>query len=354
MPYISNVYPGNAVNYEIQNGELQWFAYNYHNNKPWNNPLEELGDKRENKQQRIWTKDKFIIIEEGKAPIERPHPFGFVPVIPQGFIFPSDENSIVGQTPFFTLSNMIIFANNMQSVADMEIIKHGTSVLLVHEDGVSSQNTEVDAEGKVKTKLQDVQGYNKYVYGGENPPTYLVKDLQAVDKANSQADYYFNAAIQNERTLQSIFHKRDTVRESGVTKDYDSEPTRAGLRATAEDLEQWCKKVLNMSARMLGREDLVDSFICEFPESYILTKTLNEKFDEIGKMIKTQYPSITGIKEIYKSITPDIAHDSTVRDTINKEIDTAEISIDPEKDLQDEIDKEMNSESEKVNDAEDK
>jgi len=259
---------------------------------------------------------------------------------------PSDENTILGLTPFFTTSNYIIYANQLQSIADMELFKFGNSLLLVHEDGISAQNTEIDSNGIAKTKIQDAAGYNKYVYGGDNKPEYLTKDLGAIDKSNSQADYYFNLAIQNERTLQSIFHKRDTVRESGITKDYDSEPTRAGLRATAEDLEQWCKNVLNMAARMLNREDLVDSFVCEFPESYILTKSLNEKFDEIGKMLKTSYPSVTGIKEIYKSITPDIAHNSTIRDKINKEIEIADISIDPDKEIQDAVNKEMNAEKE--------
>lgn len=345
-PYVSNIYPGNAVNYEIENGDLKWFAYRYNYIKPWEDPLVPMKEQRLEKQTRIWTRDQFIVVDEKNNTYTRNHNFGFVPVIYQSFIQPNEDGTIIGQTPFFTSSNMIIFANNMQSVGDMEIIKHGTSVLLVHEDGVSSMNTEVDDKGEVRTKLQDAPGFNKYVYGGEREPRYLTKDLAAVDKANSQADYYFNAAIQNERTLQSIFRKRDTVRESGITKDYDSEPTRAGLRATAEDLESWCKKVLNMAARMLGRDDLIDSFTCEFPESYIITKTLNEKFDEIIKMLESRYPSVTGIKEAYKSLTPDIAHNSDVREVINKEIDDAEIDIETEKEILDEVNKEMEDEAE--------
>lgn len=341
-PYTSNIYPGNVLNYEIVNGDLVWFAYKYPYHEPWLDPLSQPPPYNGKDETRIWTQTQFIRIVQGEAPVLRDHKFGFVPVVYQSFILPPDETSIIGISPFFDSSNMIIYANNMQSVADMELFKHGSSVLLVQEDSVNSLNTEVDEDGVARTKTQDSAGYNKYVYSGEQAPEYLTKDLEAVDKASTRAKDLFMDAIQNERTLQSIYKKRDTVRESGETKVYDAEPTNAGLRATSQDLESWCTKVLNMSARMLGREELVDSFVCEFPDRYIVGKSADEKFKRIEHMIKTQYPSETGMREAYKSLTPEIAHDNAMREIINKEIENADINVDYEG----EIEQEMKAEQE--------
>jgi hypothetical protein len=216
----------------------------------------------------------------------------------------------------------------MQSVGDMEIYKHGTSVLTMKADAVSNQNTEVDGRGTPQTKLFDATGKNMLLYEGDTPPAYLVKDLVAVEKAYDRASGLFADAIQNERTMQSIFKKRDTVRESGNTKDYDAEPARAALRATAEDLEICCKKILNMVARLLGQEKATDGLVCEFPESFILTEKFSEKLDEIAKAVTAKYPSATGMREMYKALTPSVAHNEQMRIQIDKEIDDAPINVD--------------------------
>ena len=341
-PYITNIYPGDVLNYEIVNGELEWFAYKYCYSPPWLDPTGPQPVKSTDKiQTRIWTKSQFIIVEAGGSVKTFNHKFGFVPIVYQPFFLSSDSSSILGITPFFASSNMIIFANNLKSVADMELIKHGTSVLMMNADAFSSINTETDGKGNTKIKKQDPQGYNILTYEGEVPPQYLVKDLQAVDKANAQANEYFMAAIQNERSLQSIFHKRETVRESGETKAYDAEPARAGLRATSQDLESLTRKTLNMVARMLGREDLVDSFTVQFPERFILTKTLEEKLDGVGKMFECKYPSVTGIKETYKAMTPDIVNDDEKRIVVDKEIEEAVITINTDEEIRKEVEAEM-------------
>lgn len=339
-PYLANIYPGNIINYEIVNGELIWIAYYMPYAAPWLNPLEKppaIGGKTEI---RVWTQnDYYVIRNNAVVPDEHiNHNFGFVPVVYQQFIAPPDDSSIIGISPFFTSSNLIIYANNMQSVGDMELFKHGSSVLLVHEESINNMNSEIDETGIPKTKLQDAKGYNKYVYSGENAPRYLTKDLNAVGIANRQADHYFMAAVQNERSLQSVSSKRETVRESGETKVYDAAPARAALRATAQDLEKWCIKVLNMAARLYGREDLINSFTCEFPDRYIISNSAEEKFKRIEQMIKTKYPSVTGMKEAYKSLTADIAHDDAARAIINTEI---EENTNLEMSIQEEIDNQI-------------
>ena len=347
-PYLCNIYPGNVLNYEVVDGRLVWFAYKCPYKEPWIDPLRPQPAGSLNTEIRIWTLNEYYVIRGGQLVEDeiRVHNFGFVPVVYQSFILPPDNNSIVGISPFFTSSNLIIYANNMQSVADMELFKHGSSVLLVQENAVSSVNTEVDEKGVPHTKIQDARGYNKYVYSGEHPPQYLTKDLQAVDKANKQAEGYFLAAVQNERTLQSVSTKRATVRETGVTKTFDSEPARAALRATAKDLEAWCVKVLSMTARLLGQDQLVDSYICEFPDRFIIGNSADDKFKRVFYMLKTKYPSETGMKEAYKALTPDIAHDNRVRDVINTEIESADVEVYNEDEVQKEVDKEMSADVE--------
>lgn len=334
-PYLSNIWPGNVLNYELKNGELEWFAYKYCYYPSWQDPLSPPPSESVD-QVRIWTRNAFIVIS-GDNIQTYPHNFGFVPVVYQSFILPPDESSVVGITPFFASSNMIIFANNMQSVADMEIIKHGTSVLLVNDNAVNNQNTEVDGKGVAKSKMNDAAGMNMYIYSGETPPEYLIKELGAVDKANNQAQYYFNAAIENERSLQSIQKKRETVRESGETKEYDAEPARAAIRATAEDVEEWCKKILTMAANLYGQEQAVDELVCEFPENYIVTGAFNEKLDQLKKMKDAGYPSQTGMKESFKSLTPNIAHNQDIRTVIDNEIQAAEINVDADKKINEEV-----------------
>lgn len=344
-PYICNVYPGDVINYELIDGELEWFAYRYIYCPEWPDPTQPAPKEKGMMQTRIWTRTEFIVCESSGKVLRFPHKFGFVPVVYQSFFLPTDNSSILGITPFFATSNMIIFGNNLMSVADLELIKHGTSVLMMKSDAFGAMNVEVTGKGEAKIKKQDPQGYNILTYEGEVEPKYLVKDLQAVEKANTQAAYYFQSAIENERSLQSIFKKRDTVRETGPSRAFDAEPARAGLRATAEDLESWCRKVLNMAARMLGREALVDSFIVKFPERFILTKTLEEKLAQIKLMTEVNYPSITGRKESFKSLTPDIVHDTESREKVNKEIDDADIKLegDDEKEIMKQVNKELES-----------
>lgn len=341
-PYITNIWPGDVVNYELIDGRLKWFAYQCNYFPPWTDPLSPptttTGD---GKEIRIWTDSQFIVTDGVNVINKFNHNFGIVPVVYQSFMLPTDHSSILGQSPFFMSSNMIIMANNIMSVADMELLKHGNSLLLMHDEAISPANQEIDERGNTKTKIVDRTGYNKLVWSGEHPPEYLIKDLGSIDKAKDQANFYFSAAIENERSLQSIFHKRDTVRESGETKEYDAEPARAALRATAQDLESWCKKVLNMAAILLNRQNLVNSFKCEFPERYILSERATEKFDKIKSAIDANYPSITGRKEMYKALTPDIAHDSEVRTKINQEIDAAEIDLRTPDQIDAEIKKEL-------------
>jgi hypothetical protein len=96
-----------------------------------------------------------------------------------------------------------------------------------------------------------------------------------------------------------------------------------------------------MVALLFDRDNLVDSYICEFPQRYILSKTVDEKFAQIKLAIENKYPSITGLREMYHSVTPDIAHDDKKRADIDKEIEKADITVNTDEEIRKEVEAEM-------------
>jgi len=352
LPYITNISPASVWNYEIIDGVMQWFAYKVIYKPRWEDPTQDPPQVK--KEFRIWTRDELIIKDSDTDKIvsRTPHNFGFVPVIYQSFFLPPEDNTIIGIAPFFTTSNLIIMANNMKSVADMELTKFGNSVLLVNEQAISSMNNEVDELGESHVKLHDTKGWNQYIYHGEIPPQYLTKELNSIDKADTRAEMYFQWAIDNEKTMRSVMKKGATgqdLSESGIAKSFDAMPVLAGLRSTASDLESWCNKVLLMVYRVMNLGDpekAKDTYTCEFPKTFdIAQTTLSERLKEVGEMYAINYPSETGIKEALKKITPQISTNKDTADMINEEIDESDVGGDAEAKMQKEILAEINNAS---------
>ena len=342
-PYINNISPLNVRNFSVVNGELEWFAYDHLYRPIWADPTKKTPVSK--KQIRIWTKESFHIVEEGQLKETFKHNFGFVPVVYQAFFLPIDTTSIIGITPFFASSRYIIWANNVGFVGDFEITKHGNSVLLAHENALSSMSMQVTPEGEPVSKLQDARGLNMFVWNGEHKPEYLVKDLESVDKSSDLADDYFKAAVDNERSMRSVLKKGvggHDVAESGIAKMVDMAPIMAGLRATSEDLQSWCIKVLDMVARIM---DVEPNYTCEFPRKFdIGMKMFEQQLDEIVKMKKVSYPSEIGMKEKYKALTPGITQNTDKQAEIDAEVDAADVSTESMGQLEREIDADINIE----------
>ena len=335
MPYITNISPLNVLNYEFVNGEMIWFAYKREYSEPWIDPTMDAPECK--KQICIWTKTDFIVSEDGQVKEITPHNFGIVPVVYQSFFLPPDEDTIVGITPFFTSSNLIIFANNMKSIADMELAKHGNSVLLCHEQGISAMNMETDSGGTPRTKLQDAAGFNVYVWHGEKPPAYLTKDLAAVTIADDRAQMYFAWAIDNEKSMRSIMKagaSGEDIAESGISKTFDAAPVLASLTATSQDLESWTKKVLSMIAKILNVDK--SEYVVEFPSRFdIAQRELEKRLADIKTMTEIGYPSDRGLRTAWKRLTAELTPNAEEQEEINKEIDAA--ILDSEKNMDNEL-----------------
>lgn len=340
MPYLNNISPLSVLNFEMANNELIWFAYKVTHRPIWENPTSKMPDPQD--QIRIWTKDSMVILSNGEQIDEIPHTFGFVPVIIQSFFLPPDEDTVIGVAPFFNSSNQIIVANNMKNVSDQELRKHGGSLLLMHEQGLSDTNIEVDPAGNPHGKSQDPEAFNIFTWSGEHKPEYLVKDLQSVEMARNSYKDYLIEAVENERTMKSILKKGidgGDLAESGIAKAMDSMPIQASLKSTADDLQTWSIKVLGMVSEMLNADPVRFDYNVEFPKHFEFgNKIFNERLDEIAKMQNIGYPSVTGMKEALKSMTENITGNTELIEQINTEIDNSDF----EDEITKEVDKEIN------------
>jgi hypothetical protein len=345
-PYLQNISPLNVLNWSITGNEFEWFAYNRTHCEPWIDPTTTIPN--ETIQTKIWTRNELITVEHGNIVKRYAHNWGFVPVVVQSFFKTPDDTGLIGQCPFMTTSNLLIMANNLLSIANMELFKHGNSILLMHEEAVSAMNMQVSGNGDASTKFHDQQGLNQLVWHGEKIPQYLTKELQAVTTSNQQADFYFKSAVDNERTMRSILKRGASgidIAESGAAKAFDAAPILAGLQSTSEDLQEWTNKVLKMVSRLYGEDET--AFKCEYPHKFdIIESSMSTTLDDIAKMQSTRYPSEEGMRIAWKKITPDLTVNADEQEEINAEID-ASVTVNPEQAIMDQVSKEMNYEKEK-------
>ena len=321
MPYLTNIAPLAVQNYEFVNGVLQWFAYNSIYRKPWINPMSKPEPAINVKC--IWTRDSFIVSTNDGAEIDElsfAHNWGFVPVIIQASFLPTPGN-IIGVSAFETSSNQIIQSNNYLNLIQQELYKHGSSLLMFPEEAMTAQNQGHDEHGESTLKTQD-KG-STLPYAGEISPEYLTKDLQ-VDAMMRMAEFYMQAAIENERDLKSIIKKGTdgaVVQQSGFAKMLDREPLEANLAGLAEDLEHYSQKVFGMVSELLSVEN--DAFI-QFDKNFDI-RGFAQKLDDIERMKKVSYQKVseTGIKEAFKGLTAEITSDDEKISAINSEIDAS-------------------------------
>jgi hypothetical protein len=80
-----------------------------------------------------------------------------------------------------------------------------------------------------------------------------------------------------------------------------------------------------MAAAML--DESTDKISVEYEKQYDI-KSFETKLENLKKFVTDikGYPSITGKREMYKSITEGITEDAEIAGTINNEIDTADVS----------------------------
>ncbi len=322
-PYINYINPANVLNWEMQNGEFVWFAYEAYSRLPWLDPTQKAP--RGQKETHIWDKEK-LSIYRGNATAEiKPHEYGFVPIIYQAAYCGSDNN-IVGDSTFFTTAKLIFSAMNFMTCANMELLKFSSSLLMFPQNAICAENSTVDDNGKTVLKRQ--YDDTVIVYSGEKEPGFLTKDLDSIPAAVNQYKIYMAQAIDNEKSAKSLGKAGvdgADIAQSGIAKAIDRDPIEANIVSTATDCEALHRKILNMAAKML--EETTEKISVEYEKKYDI-KSFETKLENLKKFVTDikGYPSITGKREMYKSVTEGITEDAEIAKTINNEIDTADVS----------------------------
>lgn len=324
MPYLTNINLQDIINWELDEfGNFKWFVYKKTYAPLWEDPF--VGEQPGGLElECMYTKNDYIVREKDGDVINNLsyiHNWGFVPVVVQGS-FLLTQSDILGNAAMFQSSNSIIKFNNNLNVGNHELDKHGSALLLMHEESITSQNVKTDEEGNVEIKKHDNDGM--LPWRGEQIPQYLIKEIKSSEFMD-WAMYYQKSAIENERDLKSVAKKGTTgeqVQESGFAKMVDREPLEANLVSLSEDLELWYDKITDMAAKVLIKEN--DSSI-EFDTDYDL-RPLNQKYEELEKANKNKIEdvSLTLLKEHWKNIAPDVTRNADVLLVVNKEIDAYE------------------------------
>jgi len=325
IPYLTMIRLQDIINYEIVNNEFEWFAYEVKKRKEWSDPLKPPQTK---KYIYIYTKTELKIYEGNKLVKTKPHDFGFVPVV-IGTMEKANPSDVFGITSMFQTSNMIYTMNDHISKLNTDILK-SNSTMAISEEALSNINSEVDRDGRAKTKKRDNDGF--FVYEGENGPEYIKVDIDVSQRLEMIA-LYKTAAIENEKinsTESKLGAKGQTVAQSGYSKILDREPLKASLIALAMTEKEIVDSVFKMVAEVMDngsgnvkREN--ESRIYEPNIDYDL-KPLDSKLDEIKKWIDTTIsgmsPTIT--KSMLKNLVPNITDVKEEIDGIIAEIDTAD------------------------------
>jgi hypothetical protein len=322
-PYINFINAANVINWEIQNGEFLWFAYRACSRPDWTNYTKP--PPRSTKEIHVWDKTNLTIYRNGKDPEVKPHNFGFVPVIYQT-AYPDNYNDIIGDCTFFTTSKLIFTAMNFMTCANMEVLKYSASLLLMPQQAVIAENSNIDNEGQVTLKKHYDE--TTMIYGGDKPPQFLTKDLQSIPVARDQYREYITEAINNEKNAKSIRKMGiggEEVMQSGIAKAIERDPVQANIVSTATDCELLHRKILNMAAIIL--EEPLDEINVEYEKQYDI-KSFEDKLNNLVTFMTkvTDYPSITGKREMFKSVTEGITEEPETAKIINAEIDTADVS----------------------------
>jgi hypothetical protein len=321
MPYLTNIHPLAVHNYEMLDSEFLWFMYMSKYTPPWIDPRTPAPQSED--IYCVWTRKEFIVMDadmKTKGDLSLVHNWGFVPVVHQASFKPDTKNQL-GASAFEQTSNMIIQYNNFLNIWKWELYKHAQSLMLMHEESIGATNMDTDQTGDTTQKKQ-ARG-TVLAWGGEHAPQYLVKDL-AVDAIQKAAEFWIQAAVENERDMKSVIKKGgdgQMVAESGFAKIMDREPLEANLCSLAEDCESYTEKVYDMVAKIMG---VTNDSVIEFDKDFDI-RSMKTKLEDIEKLIsiKFQRASISGIKEAYKGLIPEITTDPDMQATIQQEIDDA-------------------------------
>lgn len=327
MPYLCILHPLQVLDWQWgEDGELVWFRYWQAQASDRTDPFSPAptGDL----EYVVWTRtDYYRFDKDGKEVPDAKftHGFGVVPIAIQSS-FVVDTQKTLGKSTFFSGSRQIFMGNSHLSKANTEIVKYG-SVLITSTMDFDPRQRERDIDPDTNLpKMQSPTAEGNILATGDmaNPPSYLEKDITVVDKANLQAQMYFNWAAHAEATGQEAAplaapEAKPDAPQSGVAKAYDFRDVDANLHAKAQDLQA----VEHQIARIVLAELKVKAdFTIKYPQSFDVD-SFEAKVAKVADLARINFGSDLGRKIAQKRITSDLTQDQKERDEINKEIDAS-------------------------------
>lgn len=325
MPYLCILNPCQILDWRwAPDGHLSMFRYQQSASMVDADPFTDVP---EGEQEYVtWTRTEYFRHNsKGELVDYLFHNFGIVPIAIQA-AFLVDASKTLGKSSFFASSRLIIMANNHLSVANFEIVKYGSVLLMDQNDIDPNQITRKKEAGTNLTELttQTADASVMAIQDMTRPPSYLVKDIAVVGKANEQAMLYFQRAADTEASGQEPMplagkHQGGGNPQSGVAKGYDFQDTDANLCSHAQDLEAWELQVLAIVSKMLN---INATYSVMYPSSFDV-ENFSDKIAQIAMLQDISYPSKTGMATAMKSVTTELTSDEDEQQTINDEIDTA-------------------------------
>lgn len=321
MPYLCILQPQQVLTWAWgQDGALVLFRYWQAANVTQDNPFEPIADG--GREYVTWTRTEYFRHnKKGERVDYLLHNFGVVPVAIQA-AFLVDASKTLGKSSFFSTSRQIMMGNNHLSVANFEIAKYG-SVLLIDQQDIEANTPRPREDGTnlpVMTQAT-ADGSIMRVQDMAKPPAYLVKDIKVVETANIQAQWYFQRAADTEATGQEPMPLSGPQGnpESGISKAYDFKDTDANLSAHAQDLQEWEIQVLAIVCAMLG---VKTDYSVVYPTSFDSEGFL-QKIERIAALQKIGYGSKTGMKAAARRLTSELSTDKAEQKKIDDEVDAA-------------------------------
>lgn len=324
-PYLNMIHPLDVKNYQYENGELLWFAYEVKHRDVWNNPLEK--QPKTETETRIWTRTQYIRVDsKGVAFDVYDHNWGFVPVIIQASFKPESSN-IIGESPFITSSRYLITANNHLNTINMELWKYSNSLLLINREALSSENSTVNEKGEYQ--LKTIPDGSAFVWSGEKQPDYLIRDLAVIEPTLNQYNLYMDSAIDNERSAKSVaksgYSGDEEKVKSGVALIIERDPILANIVATAIDCETIHRRAIVMADRMINDGIAKSQVKVEYDKKYDI-RPFKDTLEIIRKVVKDlRVPSETLTKLEFKKIADNEVKDLKQRKKVYSEIDSADV-----------------------------
>ena len=319
VPYITILSPFQVVDFEWdEDGSLKWFQYTTCDMTT--REIDKDGKVVKPKLDETlvtWTKESVIKRKGAKAAETLPNPFGFVPVIIQAQFV--DPNKTLGKSSFFATSRYVFAANNLGCASNFEVFNNSSAILAMDVqdlDEPDGQRSETNPDSNLKRLTKERDEVKRVLAFSKTAPTYVERPLELIEAAAKRAQDYFDLAMDNEKSALSVTTAE--MPASGVAKAYDFNSINGVLSAFARALQRVEEQVFVMVGKMSAQESA--SLVIAYPQEFDV-RSFNDKLAYVKGLISAQFPSVAGIREAYKSLTPEITEDPKEQKVINTEID---------------------------------